>query len=46
MIEGPMYDGYWTSLVRPLQSMGDVDDVLMFTTRSRGEPFVGKFDTT
>lgn len=26
-------------------TLGDMDDVLMFTTRSRGTPFVGKFRT-
>ncbi len=26
-------------------TVGDFDDILMFTTRSTGQPFVGKFDT-
>jgi hypothetical protein len=45
LIEGPMNDAQWTSSTTA-SVMGDVDDVLMFTTRSRGEPFVGRFDTT
>ncbi|MFO0897341.1 MAG: hypothetical protein U0836_07945 [Pirellulales bacterium] len=28
----------------PLPLVGDIDDVLMFTTRSRGQPFVGQID--
>lgn len=44
LIEGPMTDAQWTSSATA-SVMGDVDDVLMFTTRSRGEPFVGRFDT-
>jgi hypothetical protein len=43
LIEGPMYDAQWTSSTTA-SIMGDVDDVLMFTTRSRGEPFVGLFN--
>ncbi len=57
IIEGPMRDAEFMvetppPFVRPIPpeylqtALGDVDDVLMFTVRSRGEPFVGKFDTT
>jgi prepilin-type N-terminal cleavage/methylation domain-containing protein len=28
----------------PLALVGDIDDVLMFTTRARGQPFVGRTD--
>ncbi len=47
LIEGPIHDEEkldHTPVDFPRYSAaGDVDDVLMFTTRSRGEPFVGLF---
>jgi hypothetical protein len=52
-IEGPQIDaGNLPATGTPTQAQimatafGDTDDVLMFTVRSRGEPFVGKFDNT
>ena len=50
-IEGPYIDNDWLRagfLATPTSPtiLGDADDVLMFTVRSRGEPFVGKFNTT
>ncbi len=46
-IEGPYRDGdFQLPNNNNLQNdtiLGDADDVLMFTTRSRAEPFVGKF---
>jgi hypothetical protein len=42
IIEGPLSDSSFTT---PNQSLfGDIDDVLMFTMRSRGAPFTGKFN--
>ncbi len=48
LIEGPALDQNSVSGAGgPLDTArGDVDDVLMFTVRSRGEPFVGKFNGT
>ncbi len=54
-IEGPLVDASYLVASPPpftapipkeyLQTAyGDVDDVLMFTVRSRGEPFVGKYN--
>jgi prepilin-type N-terminal cleavage/methylation domain-containing protein len=45
IIEGPINDG--TFVQPPLTApplFGDVDDVLMLTTRSRGAPFAGKLN--
>ena len=42
-IEGKNTDRLFAGSQLPL---GDCDDVLMFTVRSRGEPFVGKFNGT
>jgi hypothetical protein len=42
-IEGPLRDLDWLNTT---QIMGDNDDVLMFTVRTRAEPFVGKFNGT
>ncbi len=49
--EGPGRDWNpynWTSTSLPVATanplLGDYDDILMFTTRSAGEPFVGQFD--
>jgi hypothetical protein len=47
LIEGPMQDKSSLSTgPANATALGDVDDVLMLTVRSRGEPFVGKFNTT
>ncbi|MEX0677319.1 MAG: type II secretion system protein [Pirellulales bacterium] len=47
IIEGPVRDSdpYYLSNVN-LSLFGDVDDVLMFTTRSRGAPYLGKWNNT
>ncbi len=42
IIEGPTAD----FSAAPLGILGDYDDVLMFTTRSPGQPFVGRFAGT
>ncbi len=48
-IEGPYRDGDYTPST-PNNNvptiLGDADDVLMFTTRSKAEPFVGKYNGT
>jgi hypothetical protein len=46
IIEGPNFDGFNGIAPTALGStlFGDTDDVLMLTVRSRGEPFVGKFN--
>ncbi len=44
-IEGPSHDLTFAG-ASPPSMFGDADDVLMFTVRSRGEPFVGKFAPT
>lgn len=38
--------GNYTVAGGRLIGLGDYDDILMFTVRSRGEPFVGKFGNT
>ncbi len=40
--EGPLSDKSSFSSGLPTM-LGDADDVLMFTSRSSGEPFVGKY---
>ena len=47
MIEGPCTDAIAPNQYRrtTCTPLGDADDVLMFTARSRGEPFVGKYCT-
>ena len=45
IIEGPDYDAESRDPHSP-RILGDADDVLMFTVRSRGEPFVGRFNGT
>jgi len=44
LIEGPDTDLNHATTVQSV--FGDADDVLMFTTRSRSEPFVGKLNGT
>ena len=51
IIEGPDYDLNHVPVTPPPPPvpptmLGDADDVLMFTVRSRGEPFVGRFNGT
>ena len=43
VIEGPRYDT--TAAANSNDLAADIDDVLLFTTRSSGVPFRGKFDT-
>ena len=48
IIEGPYRDGDYVQggATPPISTLfGDADDVLMFTTRSRAEPFVGRFNS-
>jgi len=42
IIEGPQTDASFA----PAGILGDYDDVLMFTTRSQGSPFIGTFNGT
>jgi len=44
-IEGENTDRAFAIVTIPLP-LGDCDDVLMFTVRSKGEPFVGKLNST
>jgi prepilin-type N-terminal cleavage/methylation domain-containing protein len=48
LIEGPASDSV-DAAANPITAatpiLGDTDDVLLFTTRTAGEPFEGKFDT-
>lgn len=46
LIEGPRSDSKDASgkFLTASDIGGDLDDILLFTTRSTGEPFVGKFD--
>lgn len=37
------YDAINNGVMAPDTSIGDFDDILMYTARSRGEPFVGRF---
>jgi hypothetical protein len=49
LIEGPASDSVdaaGNSITAASPILGDTDDVLLFTTRSTGRPFVGKYDTT
>ncbi len=43
LIEGPRYDT--AAVANSNELVADVDDVLLFTTRSTGVPFRGKFET-
>ncbi len=51
IVEGPNFDGAPNAVPPPpgrpsLNTLfGDTDDALLLTVRSRGEPFVGKFNT-
>lgn len=48
LIEGPASDSVdaaGNSITAATPILGDTDDVLLFTTRTAGEPFEGKFDT-
>lgn len=50
IVEGPNKDsdfnGFAVADVSFASLYGDCDDALLLTTRSRGEPFIGKFNTT
>jgi prepilin-type N-terminal cleavage/methylation domain-containing protein len=52
IVEGPNFDGAPNAVPPPpgqppLNTLfGDTDDALLLTVRSRGEPFVGKFNAT
>ena len=48
LIEGPASDSVdpaGNAITAATPILGDTDDVLLFTTRTAGEPFEGKFDT-
>lgn len=40
-IEGPLHDASFAN--GPASIYGDIDDILMFTARTEGEPFIGRF---
>jgi hypothetical protein len=46
ILEGPLRDAYDASGNINLLPGGDTDDVLMFTVRSEGDPYRGKFGTS
>ena len=45
-IEGSLDDSSYMTATTATGLPGDTDDILMFTTRSRGEPFVGRISGT
>jgi prepilin-type N-terminal cleavage/methylation domain-containing protein len=46
IVEGPQTDITFSGTSTPMRIFGDTDDRLVFTTRSMGQPFTGKFGTS